>query len=559
MKHLHAVFWLLLGCLGALLVTSSCTPNLAGATTETTNGITGLVLNKDNTPAAGVVVQLFSSDYDPVADTASGKKVIDTTDRLGTYSFGRLATGTYVVLARSRAAGTGFIARDIPVKDSVVTPVSGGMLDRTGSIAAELTPGAVPTGGYAYIPGTDISCTIGSSGAIGLDGIPPGTIPEVVLVSGAGERRNVLRESISVAAGEQKTIEKPLWKYTRRLQFNTTTDGAGVNGTVTGFPVLIRLNSENFDFSQARSDGADVEFVAMSGVTLPCEIERWSPAAGRAEVWVRVDTIRGNDSAQSIRMYWGNPDAVSQTASGGAVFDTADGYQGVWHLADAAGAATHDATVNQYDGTSPDTARPDVAEGAIGDCRRFDGSADFITMPNTAAGKLNFPQAGSYTVSAWVQLDTFDNASHCIVSKGYEQYYLRSTYISMNVLNTSPLWEFVEFSETAKWQTSNTPVAGKQWALVTGVRSGSRQLLYCNGVLVDSTISLWTNTVSRNTSNDLTIGRFAKPVTVPITEGYCHFRGGIDEVRIISRSQSADWIRICYMNQRSDDRLVMFR
>jgi hypothetical protein len=69
--------------------------------------------------------------------------------------------------------------------------------------------------------------------------------------------------------------------------------------------------------------------------------------------------------------------------------------------------------------------------------------------------------------------------------------------------------------------------------------------------------------VVRNTSNDLYIGRFAEEVTLPPmgpkVVGYNHFKGSIDEVRIISRSQSADWIRLCYMNQRPDDQLVQFK
>jgi len=117
----------------------------------------------------------------------------------------------------------------------------------------------------------------------------------------------------------------------------------------------------------------------------------------------------------------------------------------------------------------------------------------------------------------------------------------------------------VEFSEADKWQASNTPATQQEWTLLTAVRDGERQLLYCNGVPVDSTMDTWTNTVSRNTSNNLTIGRFANPVLVPIIEGYCYFKGGIDEVRIISAAQNADWVRLCYMNQRPDDRLVEWR
>jgi hypothetical protein len=259
-------------------------------------------------------------------------------------------------------------------------------------------------------------------------------------------------------------------------------------------------------------------------------------------------------------MYWGNSESSLQPDDG-AVFDTDNGFQGVWHLSDAVNDSVRDATNNGYNGTSPDSARPDAAEGVVGSCRMFDGDADYITMPNTADGELDFPENGTYTVCAWVLLDTFDNMSHCVVSKGYEQYYLRSTYIQPGMSAATPLWEFVEFAENGEmgnWRTSISPVEARQWTLVVGVRQGDRQLLYCNGELVCDSVDVWQNTVSRNTGNNLYIGRFAEQVAVPINEGYCRFSGGIDEVRISSTARSPDWIRLCYMNQRPDDRLVTF-
>jgi hypothetical protein len=275
---------------------------------------------------------------------------------------------------------------------------------------------------------------------------------------------------------------------------------------------------------------------------------------GQAEVWVNVDTVHGNDSAQSITMYWGNANAVD-ASNGAAVFDTGNGFQGVWHLDEGGNDPAHDATGNRYDGNAYNMSAASSAAGIAGNARAFDGVSSYITMPNTANGKLNFPEDGYYTVSAWVLADTLDNFSHLIVSKGYEQYYLRIT--SWTTL--SPQWEFVEFNESTKWQTSTSPAASKQWTLVTGVRQGSRQFLYCNGELVDSSIAIWQNAVSRNTSNDLSIGKFLQQVTVPLSEGYCFFKGSIDEVRILSTAQSGDWIRLNYMNQRNDDRLVQFK
>ena len=36
------------------------------------------------------------------------------------------------------------------------------------------------------------------------------------------------------------------------------------------------------------------------------------------------------------------------------------------------------------------------------------------------------------------------------------------------------------------------------------------------------------------------------------------FKGKIDEVCLASTARSADWIRLCYMNQNTEDRLVTF-
>jgi hypothetical protein len=183
-------------------------------------------------------------------------------------------------------------------------------------------------------------------------------------------------------------------------------------------------------------------------------------------------------------------------------------------------------------------------------------------MNNTAESKINFPQNGYYSVSAWVYLDTIDIKSRCILSKGYEQYYLRSSSFSVDVIIPSPLWEFVEFNgEDKVWEVTNSPVTEKrQWVHLVGVRNGTQQYLYCNGVLVDSTIDKWPSGIAdRKSSNDLNIGRFAEAVKIPFDQGFCYFKGSIDEVRIISTAVNPEWIRLCYMNQKSEDRLVVFK
>lgn len=556
MKRYLYIILLLFPVLSVLGPHCSSSQTAGGGTIETTNGVVGSLRNQDDTPACGVVVELFSSDYDPVADDASDGKYSDTTDAKGNFRFRRLGSGLYNIVARDRALATCFLAADISVGGDTVTTLSEGTLEMPGVVTADFSVSPFPDKGYLYIPGTDIFSYIGNDGTAFMGNVPAGVFSEIIFNSDSLQQRNILREEVTVLPQSTVTIANPLWKHSRSIVLNTSATGAAVSGDVYGFAVLLRFNTDNFDFSEAAQDGSDMLFL-RNGYPLPFEIERWDAVLQHAELWVKVDTIFGDDSVQSIDMYWGNSGAMNSSSS--SVFDVADGFEGVWHLGEAEDGLVRDATENGYDGvTSPQSQGPQPAQGVIGRCREFDGVDDFITMPNTASGRLDFPESGTYTVSAWVKIDSFGNASHCIVSKGYEQYYLRSTYVTS--IPGEPLWEFVEFSESAKWQVSSSPAKKDGlWTLLTGVRQGGRQFLYCNGDLADSTFDSWVNGESRFTGNDLTIGRFMEEVTLPLAEGYCHFRGKIDEVRISARAPSPDWIRLCYMNQRIDDCLIVFR
>lgn len=536
-----------------------CSPDPAGGgTIETTNGIVGAILNSDNTPSSYTIVKLFPDEYDPVTNGAAEVVFIDTTDARGIYHFNKVSSGRYVVVARDRGTATALIVRDVTASDDSITNINNATMKRPGVISTEFPSTEEITGGYLYIPGTDIYTNVENDGSAKLTDVPAGTLNSILFASEGFEKHNILRNDITLSAGDSVSIEMPLWKHTRLLGLNTTATGAHIAGTITGFPVLVRLNSGNFDFTTARTDGSDLVFTGQVGTALPCQIERWDANGKRAEIWVKVDSIHGNDSTQSIRMFWGNS-VYSPNLQTNGIFDTSDGYQGVWHLGENSSEPARDATVNRFDGNAPAGGRPLSAEGVIGRCRWFGDDSSYFTMGNTAESKLNIPQNKNYTISAWAYLDTLDGLSHCILSKGIEQYYLRSTYNSMNTPSVVSLWEFVEFNDAISVDVPTFPAVSGKWVYLTGMRQGNRQLLYCNGELVDSVITSPPNRGSGTVLNDLYIGRFANGILGTTNEGYCYFKGGIDEVRIISTTMTSDWIRLCFMNQRSDDRLVVFR
>lgn len=546
--------FIILGIVACVTLNCSRQIELAGPGTgsDTPNSLSGCIVYPDGKAAEHAIVRLRPAEYFKDTALIPVQALQDVyTDKNGLFTIDSVDTGKYTIEVNKNDS-QGVLIRCHLVSDSTLQTET---LKPTGMIQGTLVTSVSGVNArYVQVRGLDRLVVIDSlKETFVITNLPPGLYSLRVIYS-SPENKACIFDSIPIVSGQITERRFTPWKFSRRIVLNTTTIGADVSGDVVNFPVLVRLTATTFDFSEAATDGADIRFTTSGGAPLAFEIERWDPVAELAEVWVKVDTVYGNDSMQAITMYWGNPDASLRSASG-RVFDTADGFQGVWHMSDAADDSICDATVNRYHGGSPDTARPSATEGVIGNCREFDGVDDYVTMPGTAEGKLNFPQYGYYTVSAWIFIDTFSITQQLIVSKGYEQYFLWTA----NYPAGSPFWEFNEFNENTNWESVRTPAAGGQWVLLTGVRQGEKQFLYCNGVLVDSVKDVWSYEITRDTLNDLSIGGFLEEIYDPSYKGYCFFRGSIDEVRVISAAQGSDWIRLCYMNQRIDDRLVIFK
>jgi PKD repeat protein len=338
------------------------------------------------------------------------------------------------------------------------------------------------------------------------------------------------------------------WIYSGVIKLNTT--AAGVTTNVTNFPVLIRLTSANFNgFSIALAGGADIRFSKSDGVTpLNFQIQRWDATNRVAEIWVKVDTVYGSNSTQSIKMYWGNASAA-QASSGPAVFDTTNGFQGVWHLSEATNATALDATINGYNGTPGGATVPADVAGVIARAKYFDGASSSFVMNNTASGKLNFPQSGTYTLSAWANPSVLGASGifSDICNKSDLQYNL-----CINDQPTGNTWEMTEFESNVGWQSTRSTAAAvvNAWHYITGIRNGANQYMYVDGVLVGSTIVPTANAVARDETRNVGVGALTNTT---ISDW---FHGTIEEVRMENTARSADWVKLCFQNQQATQALV---
>ena len=95
------------------------------------------------------------------------------------------------------------------------------------------------------------------------------------------------------------------FKYRRKI---TITEQSGSD--LTDYQVLIELNSSNFDFSHAQTNGEDIRFTDASGNLLDYWIEEWDAVNQSAKIWVKVPHVPANGTAE-IFMYYGNPELAS--------------------------------------------------------------------------------------------------------------------------------------------------------------------------------------------------------------------------------------------------------
>jgi hypothetical protein len=556
MKFLNA--GVILTILLLIIVKCSNMAETAGGSTDTGNSrINASIYMPDGKAASGARVILRRSDYlsdcqslSPI-DLHSQKDAI--VNSFGHFQIDSIDTGSYYIEVNDRISRACLLTckvlpgyNDIELGSDTILPYA--MVEGN----AIIPPGFSGTV-FVQIFGLERRVSLDMTGHFVISDLPAGYF-NFRIAAKETSFTPILIDSVKVVSGSKVEIPYAGWKFQKRIWLNTTPGGADIAGTVSDFPVVVRLTKDKFDFSQAAKNGTDLRFTNSTGEPLQYEIEQWDSAGGTGIVWVKVDTVHGNSAEQYIQMYSGFPAAVNGSNSVG-VFDTANGFQGVWHLSEAGNATAKDATVNGYDG-APYNMTPDTAPGAIGGAREFDGSSSYIVMTGTADSKLNTPQNGSYAISAWAYVDTFDTKWHVIAGKGHEQYYLK-----VKCFDGSALWEFDEYEDKTGWALTEVgnPPNSKSWVYLVGMRSGSLQKLYVNGVLALDTFAIQAGTLARNTGDDFSIGKYLRSVTKPSLEGYCPFDGKIDEVSVSNRTRSDDWIKLCYMNQRPDDRLVVFK
>jgi len=308
-----------------------------------------------------------------------------------------------------------------------------------------------------------------------------------------------------------------------------------VAANFTNFPVLVSLPSDVDLALDAQNDGDDILFTAADGVTqIAHELESYDGATGELIAWVRVANL-SSVADTTIYMYYGNPSAASQESPSGLWAGLG---HGIWHLDEDPSAAAPqfiDSTSNNNDGSAVSLAAANQVAGQIGGSLQFDDSnARHVNVIDDAS----LDQAGSLTVSAWIQTTDAQSDTGVIAAKwgasGNRNYWLGK-------YDASTIAFYVDDTQNV---TANLSLVNDgAWHYVAGVADAGNNLLRLFVDGVERATAPYSG-ATQTGSSDLHIGDSPDIV-------FQEFDGRLDEVRVVGAARIAAWIQTEFNNQNS--------
>ncbi|HEY4275176.1 MAG TPA: DUF2341 domain-containing protein [Rhizomicrobium sp.] len=295
------------------------------------------------------------------------------------------------------------------------------------------------------------------------------------------------------------------WGSRKQITLDTSANAGSVDGAVSNFPVLLRLDSSSFNFEDASNTGADIRFVGDDDKTvLPAHIESFNAKDGIAALWVAVPSLPAGGQ-QKIWMYFGNKKAAPADAQ---ILDPL--YKAVYHFGASETVAT-DATPAHANAN----AVPHEHAGWIGEAAAFNGTST-LNLPAIAID----PNAG-FTFEAWVKSA---NGNGTLYSNGD---------LIIGLENGVP---FVSVGAT---KSNAVPALSNSWNAIAVTGNAQGITLYVNGAPAAT---------------------IATPLPALAGNGVIGtgFTGALDEVRISGAARPAAYLKASYASQMQGSRLAAY-
>lgn len=303
----------------------------------------------------------------------------------------------------------------------------------------------------------------------------------------------------------------PDFSQRTRVVLNTSAQGVETKEALSGIAFPVRLHSGNFDFLNAKTDGADLRVIGSDDKTpLKFWVERFDGTNELAVVWVQLPNVLPGTDKNVIYVYAGNPKAAAETTTP-ALFDGA--MLAAFGFAGAVGEAERDAS--GLIASSAPVSRENT--GLIAAAGRLTGE------PVTWSSDTLKAQPGSpYSVSLWFKPETIDGT---LFSQGA---------MSVTLVAGKPTLKLG--SATA----AGGELPPSAWAHVAATAGNGKLTLYINGL--------------QAAQADLPAAAAPIEGALRIGDG---LKGLVDQVEVAGTVRSADWVKLAHAAQSADARLVL--
>ena len=312
------------------------------------------------------------------------------------------------------------------------------------------------------------------------------------------------------------------WKYRKKITFNTTQSGAKTEKELMNMPVLIRLHTGNFDFTNAKDEGDDIRFVSSDDKRLlKHHIEFFDLIDELAVVWVKIPRLPADTDKFGIWMYYGNDES-----SGGqdteSIFDQDQTL--AFHFEEAEGMpADSSSCAQQVKEFAGGLGLPSV----IGSGVSFNGAGDKLVITSSPMNSSN-----GFTFSAWVRIDQAQTDAYLFSVKD------KNSGIVVGIDDTG-IYARIKNEAGNIYSTEGTDLDLNKWHYLTVTGAPGRSMrLYLEGSETSSiNISGW---VPEFTTDYM----FAAS-----SEGSHEFIGDMDELRLSKTARSDSWIQAAFASQ----------
>jgi hypothetical protein len=223
--------------------------------------------------------------------------------------------------------------------------------------------------------------------------------------------------------------------------------------------------------------------------------------------------------------------------------DVTSGLVGYWKFDEGTGTSAADSTGNGNTGTL--TNSPTWQTGQYGNAVNFDGSNDYVSVPDPGAGSVfDFANGTSITVAAWVNLTSLPQDA-IVLSKGATGGADNANY-QMEIATNNHL--YLSFTSGGVWQTAQStatvPVSGWHHYVVSQTFGSASLQMYIDGAVIASDSG---DTSAPDVTNVALWFGADNEATAGATDN--ELNGKIDEARVYNRVLSAAEVSRLYNYQ----------